>query len=361
MAHLDDELQKSLRAAHDKLAARERKSAPKDHKKTELVSITYEEGTRPFSDVFGFVPPSGMDHAVPSFSVDSWHEDVQRYIPEVDFDYVLPPTETEEAVVAVIQNKPLLITGKKGSGKTTLQQQICARLCIPWFRVNCRRDMESSSFFGTPDLTAGNLGWIDGPVPLFGTHGGMVTMDEVSATPSGISLALQSPLERKSNGTGGPIYIPEKPKGERYMHPHKWFRLGATDNTQLQGDTTGRYAGTNVQNEALIDRFLTSIKLDYLSREHETAVIKSRVSRIPEDWLSRMLDVADLVRRAYDSGNLNMTISPRGLISWAEDAVYWGDLARSFRLSFANKLIEDDLKQVVEIFLKATAIDLNKV
>lgn len=358
MAHLDEELQRALAAANEKINSRStKKPVTEAHLKKELISKQVAgEGERFFSDVFGFDAPSGIDHTLPAFQTTDWNDCVREYIPDIDYRYIFPPEQTEEAVVAIKRGKPLLVTGGKGSGKTSLQREIAARLCMPWFRVNARGDMESSGFFGTPDLSKGELGWIDGPLPLFGKFGGIVTIDEVSATPSGIALALQSPLE-----PNGPIYIPEKPKGDRYIKPHPWFRITATDNTQLQGDTTGRYAGTNVQNEALIDRFLTTVKLDYLSKEHETSVVKSHVPNIPDDWLVKMLDIAQLVRRGYDSGNINFTLSPRGLVSWAEDAVYWGNLARSFRLSFMNKLIEDDAKQLVEIFMKVTAIDLNKI
>lgn len=357
MSSLDEELFAVLKEAEDGMSATRRKTTSKAHKREDIkVEIKLEKGEMAFSKVFGVKPPSGIDHAVRVFDANEWHEDVREYIPLVDEGYIFPPAETEEAVVAIMNNDRLLITGKKGSGKTTLQQQICARMGIPWFRVNCRQDMESSAFFGTPSLGSGELDWVDGPLPLFGTHGGMVTSDEVSATPAGIAMALMSPLE-----PNGPIYIPDKPKGQRYIKPHPWFRLGATDNTKLQGDTSGRYAGTNVQNEALIDRFSTTIQLDYLSKEHETAVIKSRVPNVPDDWLKHMLEVAALVRRGYDQGTINFTMSPRGLVTWASKVVYWGDLAKSFRLAFGNKLIEDDQKQVSEIFMKVTGVDLNKV
>ena len=357
MSSLDEELFAVLKEAEEEMSAKKRKTKKASHKRDDIkVEIKLESGEQPFTKVFNIKPPSGIDHAVRVFKVSDWHEDVRQFIPVVDEGYIFPPAETEEAVVAIMNNDRLLITGKKGSGKTTLQQQICARMRIPWFRVNCRQDMESSAFFGTPSLAAGELDWIDGPLPLLGKHGGMLTCDEISATPAGIAMALMSPLE-----PNGPIYIPDKPKGERYIQPAPWFRIGATDNTKLQGDTSGRYAGTNVQNEALIDRFSTTIQLDYLSKEHETAVIKSRVPNIPDDWLARMLEVAALVRRGYDTGTINFTMSPRGLVTWASKVTYWGDLAKAFRLSFGNKLIEDDQKQVAEIFMKVTSIDLNKV
>lgn len=357
MASLDEELVKALQDAEEKLDGAKRKVKTIKHKRDDIkVSIKLGPGEQPFDEVFPIKPPSGINHAVRVFTPEDWHEDVRCFIPKVDNLYVFPPHETEAAVVCVMANDRGLATGKKGSGKTTLWQQVCARMCIPWFRVNCRVDMESSSFFGTPSLAGGELDWTDGPLPLLGKHGGMLTCDEISSTPAGIAMALMSPLE-----PNGPIYIPDKPKGDRYIHPHEWFRITATDNTKLQGDTTGRYAGTNVQNEALIDRFSTTIQLDYLSKEHETAVVRSHVTNIPEDWLAQMLDIAALIRRGYDQGTINFTMSPRGLITWAKKIVYWGDLAQSFRLAFGNKLIEDDQKQVAEIFLKVTGIDLNKV
>lgn len=356
MATLDEELVNTLRELDTKFTDEKRGKKRKSAKREDVrCAIALGTDEHPFSEVFGFVPPSGIDHAVRVFSPSDWDKSIREFIPVRDTSYIFPPEQTEDAVYAVMNGDTVLTTGPKGSGKTTLMQQICARMNIPWFRVNCRKDMESSMFFGTPSLTSGELGWVDGPLPLFGKHGGMVTADEISATPSGIAMALMSPLE-----LNGPIYVPEKPDGDRYIKPHPWFRITATDNTQLQGDTTGRYAGTNVQNEALIDRFRTSIKLGYLSNDHERKVIKSHVENIPDDWVAYMLEIANIVRRAYDSGTMNFTLSPRALVNWAQKCMYWGDIAKSFKLSFCNKLIEDDHKQIVEIFHKVTGMDLNK-
>lgn len=356
MSSLDDELLARLREEDEKYGTSKKRKVKSSKREDVRVEVTLEDGQRHFSDLFGIAPPSGIDHAVTVHDGQAWHDEVRQYIPEIDTGYIFPPAETEAAVVAMMAGESLLCIGPKGSGKTTLQQQICARMRLPWFRVNCREDMESSAFFGTPALKAGELDWIDGPLPLFARYGGMVTMDEVSSAPAGIAMALMAPLE-----PNGPVYIPEKPNGDRYIQPCEWFRIGATDNTALQGDTTGRYAGTNVQNEALIDRFLTTVKLGYLSKTHEKEVIKSRVPNIPDDWCDQMLEVAALVRRAYDNGDMNFTLSPRGLVAWAAKATYWGDIAQAFKLSFANKLIDDDKKHVAEVFFKVTSIDLNKV
>jgi len=358
MANLDDELMKVLNDIDSDINAKRKGKKKPDHKRDDVkCAIAIGDGEKAFSDMFGFVPPSGIDHAVRQFGDEDWPEEVRMYIPERDDTYIWPPSETEAAVVGLMSNDRCIAIGPKGSGKTTLWQQICARMRMPWIRVNCREDMESSMFFGTPRLGNGDLGWIDGPLPLLGKHGGVLCCDEISATPAGITMALMSPLE-----PNGPIYVADKPvESDRYIKPTEWFRIVATDNTELQGDTTGRYAGTNVQNEALIDRFTTSIKLGYLSREHEKAVIKSHVDNIPEDWCEQMLDLASLVRRAYDNGQVNFTMSPRGLVNWAKKVVYWGDIAQAFRLAFGNKLTEDDGKQINEMFMKVTGIDLNKV
>lgn len=359
MSNLDDELMSVLNSIDDDITQAKKggKKKPK-HKRDDIKhTVALGDGELAFTEVFGVKPPSGIDHAVRVFMPGDWHESVRCFIPKVDNTYVFPPSETEAAVVAVMSNDRGLTIGPKGSGKTTLWQQICARMCIPWMRVNCRLDMESSMFFGTPSLGGGSLGWVDGPLPLLGKHGGMLTCDEISATPAGIAMALMSPLE-----PNGVIFVADKPVDtDRYITPHPWFRITATDNTALQGDTTGRYAGTNVQNEALIDRFSTAVRLNYLSKEHEKAVIHSHVPNIPDDWCDHMLEVANIVRRAYDQGNMNFTMSPRGLVNWAKKVMYWGDLAKSFQLAFGNKLTEDDHKQMVEIFNKVTSIDLNKV
>ncbi len=303
-----------------------------------------------FKDIFGFKPPSGINHAIPVFKDADWPEEVRMFIPDVDEGYVFPHDATEVAVVGMILAEDKVFAhGPKGSGKSTLFPQICAKLRMPFMRVNGRQDMDSSAIFGSVTVHDGRLDWVDGPAAVLAKTGGCLQIDEIDATPPGINMSLQWMLEK-----GGKVFLAEKPCApvDKLIIPHKMFRVACTSNTELQGDTKGGYAGTSVQNEAMLDRFGTTIKLDYLSEKEETGIIKSRVPKLNEHYIKKMLSLAKLIRTAYLKGEIQFTISPRALINWAEKMVLWAKEDKSFRIAFFDKLIEDDQKKVNELFVK---------
>lgn len=301
-------------------------------------------GMVPFEDIFGFKPPSGKTRWVFKFNAEEWHEDVRPLIPPIDPAYVFPTEETEAVVLALVNGETVFAHGPKGSGKSTLFAQCCARMGIPWIRVNCRQDMESGAIFGQISANPSEgITWCPGPIEVLGIHGGVLQIDELSASPPGINMALQWPLER-----GGSIYLADKPvpAQEKVLTPHRMFRIVATDNTELQGDTTGRYAGTMVQNEALADRFSTTVKIDYMSVEHETKMIKAQCPHLTSDIIRKMLSLAKQVRSGVGTGDIQFTMSPRTLVNWGNKMKDWDDPIQCFRLAFFNKLTEDDRKRV---------------
>jgi len=310
------------------------------------VKLPSKKGWKHFSEVFGFSPPSGIDHAVRVFAVSDWDEQVRPFIPAMDEGYKWLQSETEMAVVGLMQKDRILLTGPKGSGKSTLTEQICARLNIPFMRVNCRQDMESSAIFGTPTVESGSIGWIPGPAEILARSGGVLQVDEISAAPAGINMAMQWMLERN-----GKVFVPDKPSsvGDRMIEPCDWFRVVATDNTVLQGDATGEYAGTFVQNTALLDRFSMALVLDYPDVEHEFGIIRGKVKGIKAPEIRKLLKVAVKVREAYVKGDIEFTMSPRTTLEWAEKIAYWDDPVLSLSMVFFNKLTEDDRRLVNNI------------
>jgi cobaltochelatase CobS len=300
------------------------------------------------------------------FKVEDWPEHLRPFIPKVDKLYVFNPEATLVVAQAIAGYNPnpdlgaerVLLHGKKGSGKTTLPQQICARINMPFIRVNARRDMDSSALFGsvTYDPVKG-VDYVEGPAAELGRAGGCLCIDEVSNLTAGIAASVMPMLER--NGT---IYLADKPgkSEDKFIIPNDWFRIVCTDNTELQGDTTGKYAGTNVQNEALIDRFTTTIRLDYLEPAHEVAIITGKVTSVDKMLAAQMVQLAGLIRNAYDEGNAGFTMSPRGLVEWATKIDFWGDVGRAFKLSFFNKLTLSDQAVVAEFYHTVFGENLRK-
>lgn len=346
-ANLDSEVMKNLLNAHEAVTGKKPKAAGSPP----VVAIP--EGYKAFSDVFGFDPPSGVNHAVKQFVDEDWPVEVRGFIPERDDGYVFPPEATEMAVAALMANDKTLAHGPKGSGKSSLFKEICARIRMPFIRVNGRHDMESAAIFGTIDPST--MTWKDGPAAELGKTGGFLCVDEISLLPPGIAMAMQYMLEEN-----GKIYLADKPgsSDEKLLTPHPLFRIGATDNTCLQGDTSGRYVGANVQNEAMLDRFTTTIELSYLDSKHEVALLRSRCPSLDSQVATDMVRFASLVREMYNKGNVQFTLSPRSLIAWGRKAEYWKNTQRAFYFTFYTKLIDSDRKQVAEAYHKVFATDV---
>lgn len=290
-----------------------------------------------------------------------WPEWARPYIPDVDNTYVFPRVQLE-AIVSFISRpnkRAAFLHGPKGTGKSSLPEQVAARLRIPLFRVNLSRDSTTDSLMGgiktrMRDDGHMELAWAQGPIEMAAICGsGAWTMiDEFSFTPSGVNGAMQRVLER-----GGKAYFESKPnEHERLVTPGPTFRIFATDNTRLQGDTNGNYSGTHVQNEATIDRFQTTVEVPYMGNEHEIKLVSRKVPDCDKLWITKMVSVAQLIRTAYNKQDISLTMSPRGLIEAAEDYVFWGSDKnaglRAFNESFCNKLSPEDAQKAREFYRK---------
>lgn len=339
---LDEDLMRHLEQASELAGVKKPKA-----KDTGPRTFEYPEGFKPIMSV---IPMATVALNIPMrvFADTDWPEHLRKFIPEADEHYVFDPEATLAVAVAIMHGDKVLLHGPKGSGKTTLPQQICARIRMPYIRVNCKEDMESAALFGSIKYDPVNgMVWVDGPIPELAKHGGLVCIDEVSRSPAGINASLMAVLEKN-----GQVYLADKPgsSDEKFIKPHQWFRIVCTDNTELQGDTTGKYVGTNVQDEALIDRFSTTFKLGYLKPAHEVAIITGKVKDIDNFTAQRMVQLATMIRSSYDSGNVGFTMSPRGLLEWAEKIAFWQSEKIGFKLSFFNKLTATDQAVVAEFY-----------
>lgn len=314
--------------------------------------VVLKDGEQLFSSLFGV--KAVRDFGIKPYEDSKWDASIRNMIPDKDPDYIFPVGITEVVVSAIVRGKrSQFIHGPKGSGKSSLGEQICAVLRIPFFRVNMAEDAEGSRLFGTVKVKDGSLGWAPGPAELAATamydgvlKGAFLQVDEVSAAPAGINLNMQWMLERN-----GKIMLSEKPEGDTLIRPGPAFHIMCTDNTVLQGDTTGKYSGTNTQNEAFLDRMSSVVYLGYLSAEHELALIDAKTG-VTKAAAKKMRQLADLIRNAYDSGKINFNISPRGLIEWGEEACHWGSVEMGFKYTFFNKLLESDRPKVNEMYKK---------
>ena len=153
-------------------------------------------------------------------------------------------------------------------------------------------------------------------------------------------MVLQALLEEN-----GKLFLKEKAgtTEEKIILPHPNFRLVCSGNTLGQGDDTGHYAGTNVQNSSTLDRFQTVIRLGYLSKAHEREILKGAMhDAVSDDIVEQMLSFARLIRDAYVQHAISLTMSPRTLINWVRKIGYWKDPVFALKLAFFDKLVDED-------------------
>ena len=348
-----EELIKSLSEQRKRMvqeAAGTKAESPVEDESGTKAAPVLKSGEKLFSEVFGFVPPLRGDFAVPVKTAADWPEWAHAYIPSVNERHIWSQRETETVVSAMLRGKRSgFVHGPKGCGKSQLGEQICAKLGIPFFRVNMSEDAEGARVFGSMNVIEGSLDWVKGMAEMAAELGAMLCVDEVSAAPPGINLNMQWMLEKN-----GKILLENKPPqaGERLIVPKNGFFVLCTDNTQLQGDTTGKYGGTQVQNEAFIDRMNFVIAMNYMAPAQEIEMIKGYNKKLKKETATKMVTLATQLRNLYDNRKIGLTISPRGLLEWAEEAVDIGNIAESFRYTVYDKYTDADKSQVADLFAR---------
>jgi cobaltochelatase CobS len=331
--------------AEKKKPARKEKAAPvvEDVPKPE---VKLKEGEVLFSAMFGSVPKNMPDFAVSKFTDVS--PNMAHLVPKMDAKYVVQTEEAARLVAALMDGDRVLMSGPTGSGKSSLVKYSCAVVGAPFIRINMSADAESSVLFGQLVARDGSTVWQDGPITEAVRYGGVVLIDEWELMPPEIGMGLQNLME-----DDGYLFLKEMPGDtvDKTILPHKNFRIVCAGNTVGQGDDTGGFSGTMVQNSATLDRFFTTICLDYLSPEHEVAIMTGKAG-IKASVAKDMVKVAGLVRSAYNQRSINLTMSPRTLINWATKAEKYGDKCFAFRVAFFDKLRDSDKKVVSELFSK---------
>jgi len=311
------------------------------------------KGQKMFSDVFGYKPVSRPDFPVSLFKDDDFNEAVRVFIPAVDdpeLDGYKPQKEAVEQLVSGLEEGDRIsISGPTGSGKSSMVKYVCQKLRRPFIRINMNGDIESSALFGQLVVEDGGTVWKNGPAPEGLMYGAVICIDEWTVMPPEITMNFQNPLEH-----GGFLFLKEKPgtAAEKVINPHEQTRYVFCDNTQGQGDDTGAFAGTNVQNTATLDRFDMAIHLDYLGVDHETSVILSKVKGLDKGIVKKMIQYAGQIRNAYAKTEMGLTMSPRTLINWGRKIEQYGSCKVSLTYCFLNKLRDSDKKVATELYTK---------
>ena len=259
----------------------------------------------------------------------------QDMVPAVSDHYVYDISELKNVILGLELAIPCLVWGHKGSGKSELLEQACARTNRPMMRIQHTVNTEESHITGQWTVKAGQTEFELGPLPMAMQFGWVYCADEYDFGMPSVLSVYQSVLEGKA------LVIKEAPAAMRVIRPHPNFRFVATGNTNGSGDETGLYQGTLIQNSANYDRFGIVINKKYMDRKAEAQILQNHCKLTPGD-AEKMVDFATQVRQAYDGAKISDTISPRTLIYAAKVGVMRGSFREGLMLSFINKLCKID-------------------
>ena len=268
--------------------------------------------------------------------------------PAIDTNYVFDKNLLSLVMFAIEnQNERVLMTGHTGSGKSSVIEQVVARLNLPFCRVNCDGDLTRADFVGQTVLENQGTKFQYGLLPMAMKEGRVLLIDEWDAASPSVSLALQSVLEE-----GGKLTITET---QEVIHPHPDFRIFATSNTKGQGDDSGMYHGTQPQNYAALDRFTMVGLVDYPTATVEMQIITAKTgikAEHKDSVLERLVQFATLVRKAFIKEEITCTMSTRTVVNVARKLIAFGDIKQAYSIAFMNKLNSEDLEFCQEIYSK---------
>ena len=267
-------------------------------------------------------------------------------VPAADPHYLFRPDLTLPVLQALERpNEPIFLMGPTGAGKTTLIEQVCARLNRPVTRINLDGDLTRADFIGQWVLQEDRtMRFSYGPLPRALRAGHVLVVDEIDAASASVLMLLQAPLE------GRALTILET--GE-VVAPHPDFRFCATANTGGEGDESGMYHGTQPQNYALFDRFTTFLKVGYPLPEEELAILGLALGdRLEDEDLERLVRTAGLIRKTHEEGDCFAVMSTRTVLNVARKLDELGDWRAAYELAFLNRLNRDDLATRGELIQK---------
>ena len=279
-------------------------------------------------------------------------------MPAIDSVYKFNPQVTAAILAGFAHNRRVAIQGRHGSGKSTHIEQVAARLNWPCLRLNLDGHITRPDLLGknvitlrdgkqVTDFEEGLLPWaIQRPMALI--------LDEYDAGRPEILFVIQRLLERD-----GQLVMPDQ---NRVITPHPFFRIFATMNTVGLGNLSGLYHGTQLLNHAQLDRWNIMATLDYLKADDEMAIVTARVAEFAspdrQSMLRQMVALAELTREGFAAGELSSLMSPRTVISWAENVLVFHSLDLAFALSFLNRCEEPERMIVAEYFQRCFGREL---
>jgi cobaltochelatase CobS len=284
------------------------------------------------------------DMMVPAFSEGSEH------VPDVDEAYHFDHNTTLAILAGFAYNRRVMIQGYHGTGKSTHIEQVAARLNWPCVRVNLDSHISRIDLLGKDAIVLRDgkqvTEYREGILPWALQSPTALVFDEYDAGRPDVMFVIQRVLE-----VDGRLTLVDQ---NRVIRPHKSFRLFSTANTVGLGDTTGLYHGTQQLNQGQLDRWNIVATLNYLPHDEEMKIVLAKVpsydSEEGRQIIGNMVSLADLTRAGFIAGDISTVMSPRTVITWAENAKIFNDIGFAFRLTFLNKCDEVERATVAEYY-----------
>ena len=284
------------------------------------------------------------DLEVPAYS------SADEHVPDTDADYLFDRDTTLAILAGFAYNRRVLVAGYHGTGKSTHIEQVAARLNWPCIRVNLDSHISRIDLIGRDAIVLRDgvqvTEFRDGILPWALRNNIALCFDEYDAGRPDVMFVIQRVLE-----VSGKLTLLDQNK---VIRPHEAFRLFATANTVGLGDTSGLYHGTQQINQGQMDRWSIVTVLNYLPHDKEVDIVAAKVAAYRDaagrSTIAKMVRLADMTRNAFINGDLSTVMSPRTVITWAENAQIFGDVGFAFRVTFVNKCDELERALVAEFY-----------
>jgi len=281
------------------------------------------------------------------------------YVPIIDKNYKFDPETTLAILAGFAGNRRVLIQGYHGTGKSTHIEQVAARLNWSCIRINLDSHISRIDLIGKDSIVIKDGKQItefqEGMLPWAYQNPVALVFDEYDAGRPDVMFVIQRILEADSKLT----LLDQS----RVLNPNRFFRLFATANTVGLGDTSGLYHGTQQINQGQMDRWNIVTTLNYLNNKEEEKIIVSKMKELNnnegKEIVRCMVSTADLTRSGFINGDISTVMSPRTIITWAENYLLFNDIEYSFKLAFLNRCDELERSIIEEYYQRSFGIDLS--
>jgi cobaltochelatase CobS len=266
-----------------------------------------------------------------------------EFVPSINEAYHFSENAADVAKDA-IEGRKIMLIGHTGTGKTSLVEQLAAHSNQGTLRSNLNGQTTIGEFVGLWTVKGGETVWVDGVLPKAMKEGLWLILDEIDFAEPAILSVLNAVLEKN-----GKLMLKEK--GHEIVTPHKDFRIFATANgVGCMSDFRGLYQGTNIMNEAFLDRW-RCYHVDYLPAEEEAKVLAATVDKMTIGLASQLVKVGNMIREAFKKEEVSCTMSLRRLIDWSELMVRYRDPIKAANPAIFSKVSKED-KEVIEGVIK---------